>query len=215
MIEVRKQLYEMCDKTSTSRSGMDYLVNYYIKSLGWSEEETCNQYKRALYEHNDTSLLIIKCIYALELFKQKYKISNQRYSFERLYILNILRNQCGVYSTEKSLCFIDEFQNYSSFEINTFKLLFSSCAFNLFGDFAQKVENKGLSKKDDLKILGDVVNFTINDNLRNAKEITDYINHKIGMKMNPIGVRGTVKEGELSEIRFVINGRTAIIGNKS
>ena len=94
-------------------------------------------------------------------------------------------------------------------------MLFSSCAFNLFGDFAQKVENKGLSKKDDLKILGDVVNFTINDNLRNAKEITDYINHKIGMKMNPIGVRGTVKEGELSEIRFVINGRTAIIGNKS
>ena len=84
MIEVRKQLYEMCDKTNTSRSGMDHLVNYYIKSLGWSEEETCNQYKRALYEHNDTSLLIIKCIYALELFKQKYKISNQRYSFERI-----------------------------------------------------------------------------------------------------------------------------------
>ena len=41
MIEVRKQLYEMCDKTNTSRSGMDHLVNYYIKSLGWSEEEAC------------------------------------------------------------------------------------------------------------------------------------------------------------------------------
>ena len=33
MIEVRKQLYEMCDKTSTSRTGMDHLVNYYIKSF--------------------------------------------------------------------------------------------------------------------------------------------------------------------------------------
>lgn len=41
MIEVRKQLYEMCDKTNTSRSGMDHLVNYYIKSL-----ESC---KKSVY----------------------------------------------------------------------------------------------------------------------------------------------------------------------
>ena len=50
MIEVRKQLYEMCDKTNTSRSGMDHLVNYYIKSLGWSEEEAC-KYALSLIHH--------------------------------------------------------------------------------------------------------------------------------------------------------------------
>ena len=49
MIEARMKLYEMCDKTNTSRSGMDYLVNYYIKSLGWSEEEAC-KYALSLYE---------------------------------------------------------------------------------------------------------------------------------------------------------------------
>lgn len=42
MIEARKKLYEMCDITNTSKTGMDYLVDYYIKSLGWSEEEACN-----------------------------------------------------------------------------------------------------------------------------------------------------------------------------
>ena len=26
--DLRKQLYETCDKTNTSRSGMDYLINY-------------------------------------------------------------------------------------------------------------------------------------------------------------------------------------------
>ncbi|MDY6003300.1 MAG: hypothetical protein SPJ49_03125 [Bacilli bacterium] len=59
MIEVRKQLYEMCDKTNTSRSGMDYLVNYYITSLGWNEEEAC---KYALSLFHDGTITHIECI---------------------------------------------------------------------------------------------------------------------------------------------------------
>lgn len=59
MIEVRKQLYEMCDKTNTSRSGMDHLVNYYIKSLGRSEEEAC---KYALSLFHDGTITQIKLI---------------------------------------------------------------------------------------------------------------------------------------------------------
>lgn len=37
--ELRKELYEYCDKTETSRKGIDYLVNYYIRSLDWTEEK--------------------------------------------------------------------------------------------------------------------------------------------------------------------------------
>ena len=59
MIEARKQLYEMCDKTNTSRTGMDYLVNYYIKSLDWSEEEAC---KYALSLFHDGTITQIKLI---------------------------------------------------------------------------------------------------------------------------------------------------------
>ena len=59
MIEARKQLYEMWDKTNTSRSGMDYLVNYYIMSIDWSEEEAC---KYALSLFHDGTITQIKLI---------------------------------------------------------------------------------------------------------------------------------------------------------
>lgn len=59
MIEVRKQLYEMCDKTNTSRTGMDHLVSYYIKSLGWNEEEAC---KYALSLFHDGTITQIKLL---------------------------------------------------------------------------------------------------------------------------------------------------------
>lgn len=36
---IREKLYKICDETQTSRSGMDYLVDYYINSLGWTEEQ--------------------------------------------------------------------------------------------------------------------------------------------------------------------------------
>lgn len=48
----REQLYKFCDETNTSRSGMDYLVNYYISSLGWSEEKAV-EYAISLF-HNGT-----------------------------------------------------------------------------------------------------------------------------------------------------------------
>jgi hypothetical protein len=48
----REQLYKLCDETNTSRSGMDYLVNYYISSLGWSEEKAI-EYAISLF-HNGT-----------------------------------------------------------------------------------------------------------------------------------------------------------------
>ena len=59
MIEARKQLYEMCDKTNTSRTGMNHLVSYYIKSLGWNEEEAC---KYALSLFHDGTITQIKLI---------------------------------------------------------------------------------------------------------------------------------------------------------
>ncbi len=50
--ELRKELYEYCDKTETSRKGIDYLVNYYIYSIGWTEEKAI-EYAIGLF-HNGT-----------------------------------------------------------------------------------------------------------------------------------------------------------------
>ena len=36
---LRNELYEICDKTNTSRTGIEHLIKYYIESLGWTEEK--------------------------------------------------------------------------------------------------------------------------------------------------------------------------------
>lgn len=166
----------------------------------------------AIREKIETRLLILKCLYALDVFKTKYAIPKGKYSYERTYVLNILREKFGYFSFKKTLCFIDEFQNYSTFEIKTIKSLFSECAINLFGDTKQKIEAKGIQRKEELAQIGSFSNFTINDNFRNAKEITEYINQRLQMDMTPIGIEGKVVEGNLEEITFFISGRTAIIG---
>lgn len=36
--ELNNQLNAICQSTNTIRSGLDILINYYQKSLGWTEE---------------------------------------------------------------------------------------------------------------------------------------------------------------------------------
>lgn len=50
--ELRKELQRICQETNTRISGMEFLVNYYIKDLGWSEEKAL-QYAIDLF-HNGT-----------------------------------------------------------------------------------------------------------------------------------------------------------------
>ena len=37
--DLREELKNICEETNTRYSGIEYLVNYYIKSLGWTEEQ--------------------------------------------------------------------------------------------------------------------------------------------------------------------------------
>ena len=50
--ELKKELEEICIKTDTRLSGMEYLVKYYIESNGWSEEKSY-EYAIGLF-HNGT-----------------------------------------------------------------------------------------------------------------------------------------------------------------
>lgn len=45
-----KKLLETCKKTKTSVEGMEKLVEYYIKSLGWSEKKA-NEYALTLFDN--------------------------------------------------------------------------------------------------------------------------------------------------------------------
>lgn len=50
--KLRDKLKEICEKTNTSYSGMEYLIQYYIKDLHWSEEKAI-EYAIGLF-HNGT-----------------------------------------------------------------------------------------------------------------------------------------------------------------
>ena len=40
--ELRQELKEMCERTNTSLSGIEYLIKYYMESLNWTEIEAIN-----------------------------------------------------------------------------------------------------------------------------------------------------------------------------
>lgn len=50
--ELRNELYEICDKTNTSRTGIEHLIKYYIESLGWTDGKAIS-YAISLF-HNGT-----------------------------------------------------------------------------------------------------------------------------------------------------------------
>jgi hypothetical protein len=50
--ELKAELKAICEKTDTRLSGMEFLIKYYIKSLGWTEEQAY-EYAIGLF-HNGT-----------------------------------------------------------------------------------------------------------------------------------------------------------------
>ena len=55
--ELKAKLYKTIEETNTSKKGMKILVDYYIKTLGWSEEQA---YEYALGLFHDGTITQIK-----------------------------------------------------------------------------------------------------------------------------------------------------------
>lgn len=128
-----------------------------------------------------------------------------------LYFLNALTRKYGSLIDEESFVFIDEFQNFSSFEIKVLKNVFSNPVFNLYGDYDQRLGRKGEDIKENLHALLSPNMYNLNINYRNAKQITEYINKIVNKNMQPIGVDGEVNVCKLNDCSFDIVDRTAII----
>lgn len=57
--QLRTELKETCERTETRYSGMEFLVNYYIKQLGWTEEQSI-EYALGLFK--DGTITAIKLL---------------------------------------------------------------------------------------------------------------------------------------------------------
>lgn len=122
----------------------------------------------------------------------------------------------GCLHEEKVVVFVDEFQDYSSTELDSYAQTFPMAVFNFFGDLRQKVNEKGLSERDfDISSCSSWERFAINENYRNAHQITEFVNSTFDMSMLPIGIDGLVARHDINsretEIEFSESDRVALI----
>lgn len=151
---------------------------------------------------------ILKCLFIY----QKYFTDKYATDFD-LYVLKAMSKKFGEVIKEDTLIFVDEFQNYSSFELACLKSAFAAPVFNLFGDYDQRIEDKGTDLRYSISSLLSPNTYSINVNYRNARQITEYINKSVHKNMQSIGIDGSVEENILADCVFEIRDRTAIICN--
>lgn len=94
---------------------------------------------------------------------------------------------------KESLITIDEAQNMAPEELRLIKAVNgNSVVLNLFGDVKQHVEgSKGI---DDWKMVADIADFkkeNMQENYRNARQITEFCNKHFNLKMRAINLDGT------------------------
>ena len=157
-------------------------------------------------QKNDMSDLVMKC----QFIHQKYfeYIGEKNFS---LFILRLFNYTFGKIISDDSLIFIDEFQNYSDFEIDCLRGSFEKPVFNLFGDYDQCIESKGVELQYTISDMLKAESYNINVNYRNAKQITEYINKQVYKNMQPVGINGDVAEVKFSDCTFGVKDRTAVI----
>ena len=119
-----------------------------------------------------------------------------------VFIVRQLAERFGSIFKTKSCLFVDEVQNYSEFELYCLRILFGRGHINMFGDIRQRVENYGVSDVEQVDKIIRVKEYSLNENYRNAKEITDFVNDRLHLKMMAIGLHGKAEEIRSQEVKF-------------
>jgi DNA helicase IV len=127
-----------------------------------------------------------------------------------------------------SLIAIDEAQSIAPEELRLLREVNENAVFNMFGDVNQHIENtKGVDSWDEFN---EILKYDIremNENYRNASQITAYCNQKFGLSMIPINTEGRgvheidSKDSLVSELTGLVSNNTnnglmaIIVGNDS
>lgn len=164
-----------------------------------SEEEINNLIKHIDWLANLQKELPIKeCLKLLEKYNipKGIKLTKIPENLAYLLLQAMYQFQGTPNATPDSLIAIDEAQSLSLEEYKLIRQVNDNeIIFNLYGDINQHIENtKGL---DDWKQLLYVIDpqspyflYTIEENYRNAEEITEFCNQEFGLQMRPISLSG-------------------------
>ena len=119
----------------------------------------------------------------------------------------------GAVDSGKKYIFIDEFQDFSPNELRLMKSMYPKAVFNLYGDVKQCINNKGICEIEDIpEELYEEQPKYINENYRNARQITEYIQNIVGIKMLPVGLNGVQKTVKsMPDVAIAMDDRVAVI----
>jgi DNA helicase-2/ATP-dependent DNA helicase PcrA len=131
--------------------------------------------------------------------KNKYKIKNKSWITDKkickafAYVIMELYTRYGfIFYSNYNYMFIDEMQDYGNNEFKLIKKLEKQVYLNLYGDCEQAIlpfiQKKSVS---DLVSLIDSDNtkiYNLNENYRNSKQITNYVNEFLNVKMHSMGI---------------------------
>ncbi len=102
--------------------------------------------------------------------------------------------------------FIDEGQDYFP---NEYRLL-AECTratVNVYGDENQQITECGVGRFEELDGMWNIEHYALNENYRNAREITEYVNGLLGMNVTSLGLTGgTVRAASLAELKSAVQG---------
>jgi len=110
-------------------------------------------------------------------------------------ICYLLQQISDIRNYDKHYFYIDEFQDFSNAELAFITEFMPNSVFNFFGDYQQCINPKGIAEESMLAIRSIFTkHYNVNENYRNAKTITQYVNKRFGMNMLGIGLAGEVTE---------------------
>lgn len=124
----------------------------------------------------------------------------------------IFQRLFGSISNDRKFIFVDEFQDFSGYELLLLKKMYPEAVLNMYGDVNQCINAKGLQSVESIPDSLYNKMFVIKENYRNAKNITTFVTKILDIKMNPIGLSGTVKQiNVFPEIEIENDDRVAVI----
>lgn len=114
------------------------------------------------------------------------------YEWELFYTCLGFHAVCGQIDDEVRYIFLDEFQDFAPVELDCMCRMLPNGVFNLFGDPKQCITPKGIENTQDIPF--QTAQYELNENYRNALEITEYVNQEFDMHMLPVGLHGVVRK---------------------
>lgn len=161
----------------------------------------------------DKSYLLDIIVSKIQDIKHKLSIPEEKtYEWETFYTCLGLQAVCGGVDFETRYVFMDEFQDLAPTELSCIKAMFPAAVLNLFGDPHQCISPKGIQDSADIPF--QTHKYELQENYRNALEITEFVNQTFEMHMLPIGIHGSVCYGssvQVSESELESGDRIAVI----